>query len=146
MHKQEKKISSDERSVVENYKLKVVGVRLVLRCSVRTLMLSRGFFSQLLIPKSWQDDGSSLPSRREGWICWVLPGSPAHGAQPDAVSASSKLFSSPTGGSPLNFLSFLHSEHPKIWLPRALRQTYIRKVGEAVNLLIPFQVIMPAPC
>uniref|UniRef100_A0A8D0WLQ2 Fibronectin type-III domain-containing protein n=1 Tax=Sus scrofa TaxID=9823 RepID=A0A8D0WLQ2_PIG len=102
-------------------------------------MLSRGFFSQLLIPKSWQDDGSSLPSRREGWICWVLPGSPAHGAQPDAVSASSKLFSSPTGGSPLNFLSFLHSEHPKIWLPRALRQTYIRKVGEAVNLLIPFQ-------
>lgn len=53
MHKQGKKISSDERSVVENYKLKVVGIRLVLRCSVRTLMLSRGFFSQLLIPKSW---------------------------------------------------------------------------------------------
>nr|XP_009000085.2 myosin-binding protein H-like isoform X2 [Callithrix jacchus] len=30
-------------------------------------------------------------------------------------------------------------EHPKIWLPRALRQTYIRKVGDTVNLLIPFQ-------
>ncbi|XP_047638868.1 myosin-binding protein H-like [Phacochoerus africanus] len=92
---------------------------------------------QLLPPI--EDDGSSLPSQREGWICWVLPGSPVHGAQPDAVSASSKLSSSPTGGSPLNFLSFLHSEHPKIWLPRALRQTYIQKVGEAVNLLIPFQ-------
>ncbi|KAM7246347.1 hypothetical protein CapIbe_002645 [Capra ibex] len=30
-------------------------------------------------------------------------------------------------------------QHPKIWLPRALRQTYIRKVGDTVNLLIPFQ-------
>ncbi|XP_023390811.1 myosin-binding protein H-like [Pteropus vampyrus] len=30
-------------------------------------------------------------------------------------------------------------ENPKIWLPRALRQTYIRKVGDIVNLLIPFQ-------
>ncbi|XP_048219704.1 myosin-binding protein H-like [Perognathus longimembris pacificus] len=30
-------------------------------------------------------------------------------------------------------------EYPKIWLPRALRQTYIRKVGDTVNLLIPFQ-------
>lgn len=51
-----------------------------------------------------------------------------------------------TGGSPPYFLSFCHSENPKIWLPRALRQTYIRKVGDIVNLLIPFQVIMPAPC
>ncbi|EHB11671.1 Myosin-binding protein H-like protein, partial [Heterocephalus glaber] len=30
-------------------------------------------------------------------------------------------------------------EHPKIRLPSALRQTYIRKVGDTVNLLIPFQ-------
>uniref|UniRef100_G3TQ38 Myosin-binding protein H-like n=1 Tax=Loxodonta africana TaxID=9785 RepID=G3TQ38_LOXAF len=30
-------------------------------------------------------------------------------------------------------------ELPSIWLPRALRQTYICKVGDAVNLLIPFQ-------
>ncbi|XP_016078867.1 PREDICTED: myosin-binding protein H-like isoform X2 [Miniopterus natalensis] len=30
-------------------------------------------------------------------------------------------------------------EQPKIWLPRALRQTYIRKVGDTVNLRIPFQ-------
>eukprot|EP00069_Balaena_mysticetus_P001703 bmy_15547T0 len=42
-------------------------------------------------------------------------------------------------------LSFHHSEHPKIWLPQALRQTYVRKVGDTLNLLIPFQVIMPAP-
>lgn len=30
-------------------------------------------------------------------------------------------------------------EQPKIRLPRHLRQTYIRKVGEQINLLIPFQ-------
>ncbi|XP_035868499.1 myosin-binding protein C, fast-type [Phyllostomus discolor] len=30
-------------------------------------------------------------------------------------------------------------EQPKIRLPRHLRQTYIRKVGEPINLLIPFQ-------
>lgn len=48
------------------------------------------------------------------------------------------------GGSPPCSLSFHLSEHPKICLPRALRQTYIRKVGDTVNLLIPFQVIMPA--
>lgn len=31
-------------------------------------------------------------------------------------------------------------ERPKIRLPRHLRQTYVRKVGEQVNLVIPFQV------
>ncbi|XP_069897887.1 myosin-binding protein H [Dipodomys merriami] len=30
-------------------------------------------------------------------------------------------------------------EHPKIRVPRHLRQTYIRHVGEAINLQIPFQ-------
>ncbi|XP_055556365.1 LOW QUALITY PROTEIN: myosin-binding protein C, fast-type, partial [Falco cherrug] len=30
-------------------------------------------------------------------------------------------------------------ERPKIRLPRQLRQTYVRKVGEQVNLVIPFQ-------
>uniref|UniRef100_A0A8C6WTT1 Myosin-binding protein C, fast-type n=1 Tax=Neogobius melanostomus TaxID=47308 RepID=A0A8C6WTT1_9GOBI len=30
-------------------------------------------------------------------------------------------------------------EHPKIRLPRALRTKYIRKVGEKINLVIPFQ-------
>ncbi|KAJ8392341.1 hypothetical protein AAFF_G00077050 [Aldrovandia affinis] len=29
-------------------------------------------------------------------------------------------------------------EHPKIRLPRHLKQTYIRKVGEVINLVIPF--------
>ncbi|XP_015319338.1 myosin-binding protein H-like isoform X1 [Bos taurus] len=42
-------------------------------------------------------------------------------------------------GSPLSQLLPPIEEHPKIWLPRALRQTYIRKVGDTVNLLIPFQ-------
>lgn len=37
------------------------------------------------------------------------------------------------------------SEHPKILLPRTLRQTYVRKVGDTVNLLIPFQVITIRP-
>lgn len=31
-------------------------------------------------------------------------------------------------------------EHPKIRLPRDLRTKYIRKVGEKVNITIPFQV------
>uniref|UniRef100_A0AAV2LQB7 Myosin-binding protein C, fast-type n=1 Tax=Knipowitschia caucasica TaxID=637954 RepID=A0AAV2LQB7_KNICA len=30
-------------------------------------------------------------------------------------------------------------QRPKIWLPRNLRQTLIKKVGECVNLVIPFQ-------
>ncbi|XP_051756921.1 myosin-binding protein C, cardiac-type [Ctenopharyngodon idella] len=30
-------------------------------------------------------------------------------------------------------------QRPKIWLPRNLRQTLIKKVGEAINLVIPFQ-------
>ncbi|XP_078188828.1 myosin-binding protein H-like isoform X2 [Callithrix jacchus] len=44
-------------------------------------------------------------------------------------------------GSPTLQLLPLIEEHPKIWLPRALRQTYIRKVGDTVNLLIPFQIL-----
>lgn len=30
-------------------------------------------------------------------------------------------------------------QRPKIWLPRNLRQTLIKKVGETVNIVIPFQ-------
>ncbi|GCB67949.1 hypothetical protein scyTo_0013756 [Scyliorhinus torazame] len=30
-------------------------------------------------------------------------------------------------------------QHPKIWLPRQLRHTLIKKVGQQINLLIPFQ-------
>ncbi|XP_060767618.1 myosin-binding protein C, cardiac-type [Neoarius graeffei] len=30
-------------------------------------------------------------------------------------------------------------QRPKIWIPRNLRQTLIKKVGESVNLVIPFQ-------
>uniref|UniRef100_A0A8C1SVI8 Myosin binding protein C, cardiac n=1 Tax=Cyprinus carpio TaxID=7962 RepID=A0A8C1SVI8_CYPCA len=30
-------------------------------------------------------------------------------------------------------------QRPKIWLPRNLRQTLIKKVGETINLVIPFQ-------
>lgn len=33
-----------------------------------------------------------------------------------------------------------HAEPPKIRVPRHLKQTYTRRVGEAVNLVVPFQV------
>ncbi|XP_039610092.1 myosin-binding protein C, cardiac-type isoform X1 [Polypterus senegalus] len=31
------------------------------------------------------------------------------------------------------------AQRPKIWMPRSLRQTLIKKVGETINLVIPFQ-------
>ncbi|KAM5256368.1 myosin-binding protein H-like [Ctenodactylus gundi] len=42
-------------------------------------------------------------------------------------------------GSPTPKLLPPMEEHPKIRLPRALKQTYVRKVGDTVNLLIPFE-------
>ncbi|XP_060705631.1 myosin binding protein Ca isoform X1 [Hemiscyllium ocellatum] len=30
-------------------------------------------------------------------------------------------------------------QHPKIWVPRQLRHTFIRRVGQQINLVIPFQ-------
>uniref|UniRef100_A0A8C2TJN3 Myosin binding protein C3 n=1 Tax=Coturnix japonica TaxID=93934 RepID=A0A8C2TJN3_COTJA len=33
----------------------------------------------------------------------------------------------------------LIAERPKIWLPRHLRQTLVKKVGETINIMIPFQ-------
>lgn len=38
------------------------------------------------------------------------------------------------------FLYLFLSENPRIRLPRQLRNKFIRKVGENVNLVIPFQV------
>lgn len=35
---------------------------------------------------------------------------------------------------------FPFKERPKIWLPRNLRQTLVKKVGDTVNIVIPFQV------
>lgn len=43
----------------------------------------------------------------------------------------------------LNLDSRFYAEAPKIRVPRHLRQTYIRQVGETVNLQIPFQVSTP---
>lgn len=52
------------------------------------------------------------------------------------------MMSSPSSDSQPNTNPlFTPSEQPKIRLPRHLRQTYIRKVGEAINLVIPFQVL-----
>lgn len=42
-----------------------------------------------------------------------------------------------------HLLLLLVSERPKILLPRNLRQTLIRRVGDTVNLVIPFQVQLP---
>uniref|UniRef100_A0A3P8RAT4 Myosin binding protein C, cardiac n=1 Tax=Astatotilapia calliptera TaxID=8154 RepID=A0A3P8RAT4_ASTCA len=36
-------------------------------------------------------------------------------------------------------LCFIFTERPKIWLPRNLRQTLIKKVGDTMNIVIPFQ-------
>ncbi|XP_045871164.1 myosin-binding protein H-like isoform X2 [Meles meles] len=58
-----------------------------------------------------------------------------HTADAEGPPASSRQESS----SPIPQLLPHIEEHPKIWLPRTLRQTYIRKVGDTVNLLIPFQ-------
>lgn len=45
----------------------------------------------------------------------------------------------------LSLASPFDAEAPKIRVPRHLRQTYIRQVGEPVNLQIPFQVgVAPA--
>lgn len=52
-----------------------------------------------------------------------------------------KPLSSPLAVLSLNFGS--NAEAPKIRVPRHLRQTYIRQVGESINLQIPFQVGMP---
>nr|XP_012607021.1 myosin-binding protein H-like isoform X1 [Microcebus murinus] len=60
----------------------------------------------------------------------------------EAIPADAERPQTPPGqgaGCPTPQLLPPIEEHPKIWLPRALRQTYIRKVGDTVNLLIPFQ-------
>ncbi|XP_012998221.1 myosin-binding protein H-like [Cavia porcellus] len=55
----------------------------------------------------------------------------------DAEGPQPSLRQGPCGSTPQLLLPV--EEHPKIRLPRSLRQTYIRKVGDTVNLLIPFQ-------
>lgn len=40
----------------------------------------------------------------------------------------------------LTEMSLTSLEYPKIRLPRELRTKYIKKVGEKINLTIPFQV------
>lgn len=57
-------------------------------------MLSRASFSQSLIPKSQQDDGSNLPISCEKTSFTVTPGSPACAAQLDAVPIPSECSSS----------------------------------------------------
>jgi hypothetical protein len=47
---------------------------------------------------------------------------------------------------PLSATCCVSTERPRLQLPRHLRQTIQRKVGEPVNLLIPFQVAQPLPC
>jgi len=37
-------------------------------------------------------------------------------------------------------MSLHATEYPKIRIPRELRTKYVRKVGEKINLTIPFQV------
>nr|XP_042705216.1 myosin-binding protein C, cardiac-type isoform X7 [Chrysemys picta bellii] len=39
----------------------------------------------------------------------------------------------------LHVIFWLSTERPKFWLPRYLRQTLVKKVGETINIVIPFQ-------
>nr|XP_031536202.1 myosin-binding protein H-like isoform X1 [Vicugna pacos]XP_031536203.1 myosin-binding protein H-like isoform X1 [Vicugna pacos]XP_031536204.1 myosin-binding protein H-like isoform X1 [Vicugna pacos]XP_031536205.1 myosin-binding protein H-like isoform X1 [Vicugna pacos] len=90
-------------------------------------------------------EAATAPEVALGSTLKVKEASPADADRPQASpqrgagSATPQLLPPIEGGSPSPALSFHHSEHPKIWLPQALRQTYIRKVGDTVNLLIPFQ-------
>ncbi|XP_025728140.1 myosin-binding protein H-like [Callorhinus ursinus] len=67
-----------------------------------------------------------------GSILKVKEMSPADAEGPPALSQQES-------GCPIPQLLSLTDEHPKIWLPQTLRQTYIQKVGDTVNVLIPFQ-------
>ncbi|XP_047729642.1 myosin-binding protein H-like isoform X2 [Prionailurus viverrinus] len=138
--KQKKEISVNEESVAEHYKLKEVSVRLTFQCFLPRPECSPEDISANHSSRNFSETkGAIFPSPRRGLICRA-PGASAHGAQPGAVSTSSELCVSHYRRLTTHCsLSFCHSEHPKIWLPRALRQTYIRKVGDTVNLLIPFQ-------
>ncbi|XP_074226211.1 myosin-binding protein H-like isoform X2 [Camelus bactrianus] len=90
-------------------------------------------------------EAATAPEVAPGSTLKVKEASPADADLPQASpqrgagSPTPQLLPPIEGGSPSPALSFHHSEHPKIWFPRALRQTYIRKAGDTVNLLIPFQ-------
>ncbi|ELK30751.1 Myosin-binding protein H-like protein [Myotis davidii] len=74
----------------------------------------------------------TAPEGASGPMLKVKEASPADAEEPQT---------SPRQGAsgPIPQLLAPLEEQPKIWLPRALRQTYIRKVGDTVNLRIPFQ-------
>ncbi|XP_006899417.1 PREDICTED: myosin-binding protein H-like [Elephantulus edwardii] len=75
---------------------------------------------------------ASLSEVAPGTVLKLKGDSPADAEGPQAPPRQGVDSPTPQHLSPIE-------ELPKIWLPRALRQTYIRKVGDTVNLLIPFQ-------
>ncbi|KAL2772125.1 myosin-binding protein H-like isoform 2 [Daubentonia madagascariensis] len=77
-------------------------------------------------------EAATAPEVASGSKLKVKEASPADAERPPAPPGQG-------AGCPTPQLLPPIEEHPKIWLPRALRQTYIRKVGDTVNLLIPFQ-------
>uniref|UniRef100_A0A2I2YHZ2 Myosin binding protein H like n=1 Tax=Gorilla gorilla gorilla TaxID=9595 RepID=A0A2I2YHZ2_GORGO len=77
-------------------------------------------------------EAATAPEVAAGSKLKVKEASPADAEPPQASPGQG-------AGSPTPQLLPPIEEHPKIWLPRTLRQTYIRKVGDTVNLLIPFQ-------
>ncbi|KAB1273391.1 Myosin-binding protein H-like [Camelus dromedarius] len=83
---------------------------------------------------------SGWPSMEAVTAPEVAPGSTLKVKEASPADADLPQASPQRGaGSPTPQLLPPIEEHPKIWLPRALRQTYIRKAGDTVNLLIPFQ-------
>lgn len=131
-------ISVDEKSVVESYRLKEVGVRLTLQCSFCLLLThtsdpSAGCLS-LNLSETTGAAFSFLLREAELAECCLGHLPMEHNSPSIHILLNSPL--PPTGSSPPPLLSFHHSD-PKIWLPRALRQTYIRKVDSEPSNSIP---------
>lgn len=104
---------------------------------------------QVQATPAWQDPGARL-SHHRGLLALRPPGAvgsgplgfgsklcPSHeevapGRSQEPLPISTHFCTEPD--------SRFDAEVPKIRVPRHLRQTYIRQVGETVNLQIPFQV------
>lgn len=83
--------------------------------------------------------GAALPTGRQPRTCQEPPAPPPRGDLPRGFLSLHSSFQ-PATPCVLSLDPPSDAEPPKIRVPRHLRQTYIRQVGETVNLQIPFQV------
>uniref|UniRef100_A0A8C0KSP0 Myosin binding protein H n=1 Tax=Canis lupus dingo TaxID=286419 RepID=A0A8C0KSP0_CANLU len=82
--------------------------------------------------------GAALPTGRQPRTCQEPPAPPPRGDLPRGFLSLHSSFQ-PATPCVLSLDPPSDAEPPKIRVPRHLRQTYIRQVGETVNLQIPFQ-------